>query len=867
MLTNMNQLRQLFESQQKRLLYLIQNVLKNSCIREYADGHSHLQFNTGIGCSQSLNALTFKVFNTSQLDQDHIATSTMNKHLVDLNRLIDIKCDSNDKIKSLVVIALAKSNIWTKTIQNALDIQHQLNAKQTIINFKNSKQSLTKFHQQGVYINKILQTPIRKGIDVIRNARKEEAMETQVEQFKLLQCPIPKSEKKSNNDEVSYELKPIATSRCNPLELIARSYRDELNNHKVAHKNYFGQKTAVVDFSVDKFEKGTMYSILLDSKDDGGNNSAERRRPLAWMESPAVENRYNLKVLLQNIKNDLTVLKQNASFLQIKIGNNYHVAVLNCDYKYKKQLDDEWTTLNNVNKLLQPKSILEGEILRRKKKWNIMNEKINKIFILESDAIETDLETISIVNDLGNVCLCLATMDVIQCVYVLKKVKQTDAGFQYLKVGTCPFYNDCFQLERNLIQIDENSQQFIDFKNDNANMEIVYICARGGGDFCSHGNVFGMGGGGCSYFCGICEIGDKNEYSNRNTLYRTAESIAKQRVYAQEASNDPSMLKDAAETLYQYSRGISEDEAAETYIGCSRIKPANLHMKMGFCTAILNIQEEYMKLLGDPNEIQKLINNETAALDETRKQLEEMLKAKLAKLLSNETRQNKQKEALKRKGYTYFCSNCPKAYKTQNGYLKHEQANICSKKAVDKGFITLNKQLQSATDRKQRLQKNINNLNTLLNDAVNISDPVPAFQTKLDECNVFKNKYYKNMEGNQAKAYLLKWDYISNHIEETTFYKYLKPVIDDLNSYFSISCKQIFNLSRKQIISIKTSVLNLKKHWNEFVNKCETIKDFSLGNKSHYLMHGYEHQASFEMTFGTDDEQNVEKYNKIVAEI
>eukprot|EP01084_Bolivina_argentea_P045639 84012_1 len=244
-----------------------------------------------------------------------------------------------------------------------------------------------------------------------------------------------------------------------------------------------------------------------------------------------------------------------------------------------------------------------------------------------------------------------------------------------------------------------------------------------------------------------------------------------------------------------------------------------------------------------------------------------MLKAKLAKLLSNETRQNKQKEALKRKGYTYFCSNCPKAYKTKNGFLNHEKADICKKKAVDKGFITLNKQLESATDRKQRLQKNINNLNTLLNDAVNISDPVPAFQTKLDECNVFKNKYYKNMEGNQAKAYLLKWDYISNHIQQTSFYKYLKLVIDDLNSYFRISCKQIFNLSRDQIISIKTSVLNLKKHWNAFVDKCQTINDFSLGNKKHYLMHGYEHQAAFEMTFGTDDEQNVERYNKLVGEI
>ncbi len=63
--------------------------------------------------------------------------------------------------------------------------------------------------------------------------------------------------------------------------------------------------------------------------------------------------------------------------------------------------------------------------------------------------------------------------------------------------------------------------------------------------------------------------------------------------------------------------------------------------------------------------------------------------------------------------------------------------------------------------------------------------------------------------------------------------------IVDLNSYFRASCKSMFILPWKKIIDIKTSVLNVKRHWNVSVDKCPTINDFGLGNKYHCLMHGY----------------------------
>ena len=66
---------------------------------------------------------------------------------------------------------------------------------------------------------------------------------------------------------------------------------------------------------------------------------------------------------------------------------------------------------------------------------------------------------------------------------------------------------------------------------------------------------------------------------------------------------------------------------------------------------------------------------------------------------------------------------------------------------------------------------------------------------------------------------------------------------------------------------LKGIVLDIRKHWVQFVDKCEIMNNLSLGNKYHHLWHGYEHQALWGMTCATDNEQTTEKFNKIVAEI
>eukprot|EP01084_Bolivina_argentea_P024504 45667_1 len=104
-------------------------------------------------------------------------------------------------------------------------------------------------------------------------------------------------------------------------------------------------------------------------------------------------------------------------------------------------------------------------------------------------------------------------------------------------------------------------------------------------------------------------------------------------------------------------------------------------------------------------------------------------------------------------------------------------------------------------------------------------------------------------------------------IEHTTFYKHIKLLVDSIKAYFAFSNRAIFELKEEQIDKLGSIVLDIKKNWNSFVSNCQTVKNMSLGNKFHGFYHGYEHQKCWSMTAGVDDEQSVEKFNKILSEI
>ncbi len=103
------------------------------------------------------------------------------------------------------------------------------------------------------------------------------------------------------------------------------------------------------------------------------------------------------------------------------------------------------------------------------------------------------------------------------------------------------------------------------------------------------------------------------------------------------------------------------------------------------------------------------------------------------------------------------------------------------------------------------------------------------------------------LRGTKISSILLKQN---EYIKQTTFYKYIKPLVDSIKSYFAFSNKAIFELKGDQIDKLGSIVLDIKKIWISFVSNCQTVKNMSLGNKFHGFYHGYEHLKLWRMTAG-----------------
>ena len=150
------------------------------------------------------------------------------------------------------------------------------------------------------------------------------------------------------------------------------------------------RKTLIVNLGVDKWAGGFMYSMLLCCRSTH-NNSAKRRRPLAYAEKPAVDSSNNIAILLNPIKTDLSLLQDNACILKIKCPNGHSCAISSCYAKNKSVLDDEWRLNNLVTTNTQPKTMRETEIYKRKTNWNLLNYGINQLYVLQTNLSSSSL--------------------------------------------------------------------------------------------------------------------------------------------------------------------------------------------------------------------------------------------------------------------------------------------------------------------------------------------------------------------------------------------------------------------------------------------------------------------------------------------
>ena len=131
---------------------------------------------------------------------------------------------------------------------------------------------------------------------------------------------------------------------------------------------------------MDKWSDGFTYSCLLCTEEEG-NNSAERRRAIAFADAPALDNTRNLTLVLEPIYTELALLKYNSSIL--KLGS--HCAVISCDYDRKVCLDAWHRRQQGVETSVIPHTMLQTEIYLRKTSWNLANHSVDKLFTLNTN--------------------------------------------------------------------------------------------------------------------------------------------------------------------------------------------------------------------------------------------------------------------------------------------------------------------------------------------------------------------------------------------------------------------------------------------------------------------------------------------------
>ena len=126
-----------------------------------------------------------------------------------------------------------------------------------------------------------------------------------------------------------------------------------------------GRKTLIVNFGTDKGGEGTMFSALLCTKSKC-NNTPKSRRPIAFMFAPARDNSVNIQRLLNPIRKQLELLKDNSCILSMRTKNGCIATVLTCFEHMKTNLDRKWRRHTKYSQIAQPTSRLEAEEIKQK---------------------------------------------------------------------------------------------------------------------------------------------------------------------------------------------------------------------------------------------------------------------------------------------------------------------------------------------------------------------------------------------------------------------------------------------------------------------------------------------------------------------
>ena len=271
---------------------------------------------------------------------------TLDVHLRNLNQFIDVKCRGNKNLRECLIQKLAKSKRFRPDLQKSLQIQKTLTPLQSAAHYVNSGSSLRRFSAENAKMHRKTGVRIYSSEAVIRSILQKEKMTTSESSMELMGISEREQKYHGGKTEIS-----VGVWRVNPFELITRTLYDELNRKEitVSFPKRMEVDTLIVTAGMDKADHGSAHSLLLCTREKA-NNSSKRRRPLAYMERPAIENTNNIFKLLGPLRENISLLKDNSCVLIMEnIENkNKNCIILHCDENWKHSLDYQWAQQNKA---------------------------------------------------------------------------------------------------------------------------------------------------------------------------------------------------------------------------------------------------------------------------------------------------------------------------------------------------------------------------------------------------------------------------------------------------------------------------------------------------------------------------------------
>ena len=578
---------------------------------------------------------------------------------------------------------------------------------------------------------------------------------------------------------------------------------------------------------LDKWHDGLMYSVLLCTRKNG-NNSAVRRRPVAFADKPATESSANLERLLHPIHGELSLLKDNTSILVMNINGIHRCVPISCDFQKKHELDTFWSSRNQKPASTVAHSMNETEQLKRKTNWNIANHDIDKIYIVEGITDSNKFYMLP-AHQYPEFFVCIIPKPIIEHVYVMKKNKQLNATTaQYELLGVNKIWGADLQLEQFCV-LSNQQAQFIPFNSQTVTIDVLYLAVHDGGDLSGFDSRYNMGNHACTYFCKYCQ--HKNSTASVDTPYRTTHSINHNanRYFLLTTGRVP---VPKPESELQASRGIS-GIAPDPYPGASRITPPSLHIDMGIISKIYHQTTSYIKSLDDNSVTQQRIDHHFHQMN----------------VVSANCR-NKRKEMNK---YKYYKDNLAKTIHIHG---------LCINE-LDQKLNVLNTEYSIMYNEYKEHEKSKENLAQLLQSPV-APNYYQQYTVKLGHYRICANRCFdKSLEGNRAREYRLKFAIITSPIAPSNYYRYMCQSMKYYNQLMHLLNKSTNTISKSDCTKAEQILQQYYKHW-QYTKRILNL-DLSLGAKYHYLKHCVEYIHIWRIPLGYINEQSIEAFHKICS--